>query len=457
MNCPKCNSLLSEKKSRCERCGEDVRAYKKAAKASNLFYNQGLAKANVRDLSGAIVVLKKSLQLNKRNTNARNLLGLIYFEIGETVSALNEWVISRHFQHDENEAEDYIESIQSNPTKLDTLNQAIKKYNLALASAKQDSEDLAIIQLKKVVSINPRFIRAHQLLALLYIKSNERDKARKSLMKAQKIDVNNTTTLRYLRELGESFTTPESSERNTSTRKVVADPNPSIAPVSSYKEEKPNVIAFINLVIGVVIGIAVVYVLMVPNIEKGLVEEYNQKMVDYNSSQAAQNATISTLENDKKDLESQITKLEKEIKDFEIVEYDEAMYDTLFEGITAYLDNDKTLAAETLIKVDLNKVKRPKALELYNRIKDTTFKSVSSGLYTEGHKQYTARKYQESIETFTKAISMDEENVNALYFMGRAYHQLGEKDNAREYYTNVIENFPNTNRAKEAKVKINQL
>ena len=51
-----------------------------------------MAKAKVRDLSGAIVALRNSVELNKYNTNARNLLGLIYFEM-ETVAALSEWVI----------------------------------------------------------------------------------------------------------------------------------------------------------------------------------------------------------------------------------------------------------------------------------------------------------------------------------------------------------------------------
>ena len=44
---------------------------------SNYYYNDGLAKAGVRDLSGAIESLKNSLYYNKKNIIARNLLGLI--------------------------------------------------------------------------------------------------------------------------------------------------------------------------------------------------------------------------------------------------------------------------------------------------------------------------------------------------------------------------------------------
>ena len=55
---------------------------KRAFQLSNLYYNQGLEQAGVRDLTGAEAKLRQSLQLNKRNTQARNLLGLVYYETG---------------------------------------------------------------------------------------------------------------------------------------------------------------------------------------------------------------------------------------------------------------------------------------------------------------------------------------------------------------------------------------
>ena len=44
---------------------------------SNYWYNDGLGKARIRDLSGAITSLRKSLQYNRENVTARNLLGLV--------------------------------------------------------------------------------------------------------------------------------------------------------------------------------------------------------------------------------------------------------------------------------------------------------------------------------------------------------------------------------------------
>ena len=83
--------------------------YNKIIHFSNHYYNEGLEKASVRDLSGAAECLGKSLRFFKGNIKARNLLGLVYFEMGEIVQALREWVISVNFQSDENIAKVYIE------------------------------------------------------------------------------------------------------------------------------------------------------------------------------------------------------------------------------------------------------------------------------------------------------------------------------------------------------------
>ena len=66
MNCYNCGVELTEHDF-CTNCGADVVHYKKVISVSNFYYNDGLEKANVRDLSGAIVSLTECLKLNKFN------------------------------------------------------------------------------------------------------------------------------------------------------------------------------------------------------------------------------------------------------------------------------------------------------------------------------------------------------------------------------------------------------
>lgn len=420
-----------------------------------MLYNEGLAKAKVRDLTGAILDLKKSLKMNKKNIDARNLLGLIYYEMGEVVDAISEWVLSKHIQGTDNQADYYLKTVQTNLTKLDLINQAIKKYNAALISAKQGSEDLAIIQLKKVTSLNSHFIRAYQLLALLYMKMNDNEKAKKTLQKVLKIDVNNTTCLRYLQEIGISGKSVESMV-NRKEAQIRSD-LPQIAPVSSYKEEKPNIFVFINLILGIAIGFATFYILFVPTMKKNLVAQYNNEKIDYSEELSVQTATIATLEGDKQALQEKIETLEKSLEEYMEEEQDVSQYDTIFEAISLYIQNDKEGAAKALVTGKTDKIESETAIELYNLIKEDTFAETSIKLYNTGHKEYSAGKYEESIVTLEEAVAMDESNVNAIYFIGRAYHRLGDNEKAIEYYNRVIEDFSDSRRAPEAKSRLAEL
>ena len=138
MNCMNCGAFLADKDlDYCPHCGCNVLIQKKVEYLSKLYYNQGLEKASIRDLSGAVNCLKQSLTFNKRNIQARNLLGLVYFEMGEVVAALSEWVISKNYQPKDNLASRYLDEVQKNQARLDSVNQTIKKYNQALLYCKQ--------------------------------------------------------------------------------------------------------------------------------------------------------------------------------------------------------------------------------------------------------------------------------------------------------------------------------
>ena len=95
MRCIKCGATLTDPEY-CSSCGTEIHVYDKIIRLSNTWYNLGLEKAKARNLSGAMEDLCYSLELNKHNIPARNLLGLVYYEVGEVVSALTEWIISKN-------------------------------------------------------------------------------------------------------------------------------------------------------------------------------------------------------------------------------------------------------------------------------------------------------------------------------------------------------------------------
>lgn len=462
MICPNCQSNVPFNRDRCDRCGQDLQLYKKIYGTSNMYYNIGLEKARVRDLSGAVIALRKSLELNKANSDARNLLGLIYFETGETVAALSEWVISKHFKPNDNIADRYINAIQDNPTRLDALKQAIKRYNSALTYVKQGSEDLAVIQLKRVLQLNPHFLKAYHLLSLLYMKRGENEKAKRYLLNASKIDVSNTTTLRYLKELECPPVSAEDKETDS------GNDNSSIMPVSSYREDKPNIMAYVNLVIGVLIGLAVSTVLLIPSIKKNKIANNNQNYVDYNEGMAAleeKEAAISKLQEENAELEQKLNDLQAELDGIQIPEDNPQLYDTLFEASSLYMDElkkrewerDFTQIAEILRTTDTSQYESETATQLFNRLKEEIFPVVSKKYYDQGHKLYNQYKYEEALNNLFLAYDYDENNVDAIYFIARAYHRLQDYENARTYYEIVVNNFSDSRRYRDALSYLNSL
>ena len=311
MNCVNCGAFLTDMDlDYCPNCGYNVLIQKKVDYLSKSFYNQGLEKASIRDLSGAIACLKQSLIYDKRNIKARNLLGLVYFETGEVVSALSEWVISKNLQPTRNLATEYINKLQANRNRLNAINETIKKYNHALLLCREGHEDMAAIQLRKILSQNPKLIKGYHLLALIQMKNHEWNKARRTLRKAARIDKTNTTTLRFLREVDEQtgvttklekkgkkgfFHSGSSKQQEMdvlATDQVVQQP---------VYRERSRISLFFVLMTGIVAGVGAFWMLAVPAIRQGIYKEANQQIVQYSVSLASQAAELTKAQNDAKE------------------------------------------------------------------------------------------------------------------------------------------------------------
>lgn len=300
MNCMNCGAFLTDMDlDYCPHCGCNVLIQKKVDFISKYYYNQGLEKASIRDLSGAITCLKQSLAYNKLNIPARNLLGLVYFETGEVVAALSEWVISKNLQSSRNPASEYIGKLQANPNKLEAINETIRKYNHALLLCREGHEDMAAIQLKKILSQNSKLIKGYHLLALIQIKDEEWSKARRTLKKAIRIDKTNTTTLRFLREVDEQtgVTTRLEQEKKGFFRTDSEESDEEIGSMefvvqSKTYKERSRIPLFFTLVAGFAAGAAAFWLLVMPAIRQNIYREANQQIVKYSESLASQGAEL---------------------------------------------------------------------------------------------------------------------------------------------------------------------
>lgn len=444
MECYNCGAKLG-REDICANCGTNVKIYKKIMRTSNAYYNDALEKAGVRDLSGAIESLKTSLRFNKLNIDARNLLGLVYFEMGEVVAALTEWVISKNYQTKDNIASRYLDEIQNNPARLDTINQTIKKYNQALLYCRQDSRDLAIIQLKKVLALNPKLVTGHQLLALLYIQEQKYDLAKKSLRNAGKIDANNTVTLRYLKEANARLRehNPNKKVKNDELISYQSGNETIIQP--KYLKDNSAVITIINMVIGIAIGAAIACFLVVPGAKRQVQNNAKEEVLAANNTISSKNQTISMLETQIEDLTAQITEAKE---GQETSQSSISSYDQLLQAYISYGEQDIEAAGNALGNVNREYLSE-EAKTIYDTINVEVNAEYISTLYKDGTDAYAKQQYQDAITNLEKVVEIDEtyENGNALYYLAQAYRKNDDLATAKTYYQKVVSLYPGTERA----------
>ncbi len=456
MRCFKCGSLLTDNDT-CPKCGENVAVYKQTAKASDAYYNAGLYKARVRDLTGAVESLKVSLMINKYNTNARNLLGLVYCEMGDVVEALSQWVVSKNFAPQDNVAGSYIKRIQTNQNRFEMITGTIKKYNLSLKYAKEGNIDMAVIQLKKVVTNNPQLIKAHLLLALIYIKQDELVRARKLLNAVLAIDKNNTLAQMYIKEIAERTAAKKADASNTFLPKrkekiIEKKPlsgNDVIVPRSSYKEPSNGAITIINVLVGVVIGAALIWFLIVPARNKGLTQEYKDSIQKYSEQLSSGNVELNSLQKDYEDVKAQKDALEEQLNTVNGTEGSNKLLIAVIEAANAYITNDSALAAEKIVDVDVSALPSDSAKTLYNTIATATLPSAAQTFYNTGITEYYKSNYEEAASNLVKAYKCNN-NAESAYYAAKSYVALAKTDDAKKYYKYIVDDYPTSGYYKEA-------
>ena len=338
--CPHCGAQV-RKNGYCSECYLPLSMLKKAQNTSNYYYNIGYDRASARDLSGAIEALLQALRYNKRNVPARNLLGLIYYEMGEAVQAMSEWVMSINYQQENNLATKYLKELKKDPARLESVDQLARKFNMAIQYAHSEDYDLSILQLKSALSDNPHFVKGYLLLALLYIGTDNYEKARVTLRRVLKIDKANSLAVHYLREMGdteeniiemrkqnvdndglldddyleeivvtEDGRAPKKIEKKNLFQEIKAKKDTSVVRTGQFGQVSLAKYSGLYMLLGLVFGVLLFSFFILPGQKKKLRVENEQLIKTYSEELAGKNSTINSLSAEVDSLTKQIDTLQ---------------------------------------------------------------------------------------------------------------------------------------------------
>ncbi len=482
MKCYNCGNELGTGQF-CLRCGADVSLYRRIVRLSNSYYNAGLERARLRDLTGARESLQKSLQMNKRNTDARNLLGLVYFETGEVVEALCQWVVSKDLQPENNLADDYLKQIRDGRNQLDTMNQAVKKFNQALTHARMDGKDLAVIQLKRIIKQQPKFLKAYQLLGLLYIQQEDYPKAAKVLRQGLKIDTGDTLCQKYLQEiqgkLGKNLKEeePEKTEEKSaktsakmsakssakSTAKAFFAPDPpekEDVVMPPYRETPGGMRAILWVLTGIAIAMCMYQFVILRSKNRDENVQINQEIAAYDSKLADKELEMEAMRNQITELQAENERLSETVGALTGNDGSGNQYDALLGVVSQYLagessDSEGLVAAFS--KIDETAVDSEAYQKVYAVMKEHLTVDSISDIYEEAYNLYKNYYYKKAIPVFEECLQLSPDHVDSLYYLGLCYEKRKNPEGALNCFQRIVNEFPTSEYYDNAVKKVKAL
>ena len=407
--------------------------------------------------------LSISLGLNKKNTDARNLYGLIQFEMGEETKALISWVISININPINNPAQNYLQKLRNKSSYLEKSQEAISKYNKAISQIKTVNYDVARITLKQAVDIRPHFVKAMLALALLDIREGKSGEAKKLLENVLAIDRFNTKAITYLDEM------KPLSEKNVRKEKLSVIGSPvkkekhventnNGMPVTEIYKNYSGMFTAINVGIGLIVGACAMVFLYMPTMKVSLNNAHNKEIVAISQQLNDVNLAMEGLKSENEGLNEQVNKLtEVNNTSTENMNYKLLQYVYFLGLIREYNTKNYTRAAEIFSNLDVGQL-----TDVDNGLEISVtgiFAEMAPKMREEGPKLLLkvadglnrAGDFAGAIGYYDAALRISPDYVEAKYKKAMAYKAMGDVDTANNLFTAIITNYPDDRFANESK------
>ena len=311
-----------------------------------------------------------------------------------------------------------------------------------------------MLQLKRIVEEKPNFVKAHLLLALLYIGHEEYTKAGKSLYKVLQIDRNNQKAQRYMEHVKSRTGKADIEKRkmkNAFSHREMQDDDVILPP--TYKENT-GWQSIINIGIGLFLGILVVLFIIMPARIRSLNYDHNQEMLSYADKLNLANQEIDRLSGEAEQYRQEKEQAEQELNSL-ISDPGSTMvqYQNTIALLDAYRKGDMNTAVQLYIGLDLTKITDEAVLGTINEIAAAMTAEAPPVLEALAAQSTEAGDYDTALYYYGKYMEFNSQNPQVIFNMAMLYKAKGDEAQANELFGQVILNFPDTELAGQARTE----
>ena len=300
----------------------------------------------------------------------------------------------------------------------------------------------------------PNFVKAHLLLALLYMEHGDYTKAGKSLFKVLQIDKTNQKAQRYM-EYVKSRTGKADVEKrkmkNAFSHREMQDDDVILPP--TYKENT-GWQSIINIAIGLVLGAVLVVFMVMPARERSLNYEHNQEMRAYADKLNLANQKADSLQKEADQYRQEKEAAEENLSSL-MGDSDSTLsqYGTMVQILNAWRKGDIQTAVQLYIGLDQSKITDESMAGVLGELQAEMNASAPAVLESLGAQSTAAGDYDTALHYYEKYMEINDKNPQIIFNMAMIYKTKGDEETADQLFGQVIMNFADSPLAESARAE----
>ncbi|MDI9482229.1 MAG: tetratricopeptide repeat protein [Bacillota bacterium] len=338
---------------------------------------------------------------------------------------------------------------------------AIQLFNKALEDIKSGNEDIAIIQLKKAISLYPSFFEAMNLLGICYYAAGKEDAARSAFKQVIDADDSGLKAMQYLNKMDGLVEQTDSGSVNNKRKSSKSSKGSRSSKegglfsewVAKGLKAEDNSIYGLKYIAGILIGVLIMGLIwyMVPTNKSLFTITKEENIIKDPELENQINQLNSRIEKLEQDLDN---KKEENLKLMESFGVYKDWVARLKQAEEIYNEGKYIEAAELMMNQQGTAV--PDDLKgTYDSLWDQIRLKAANQYYNDGNKTYNGNTvrdigvYRTALEQYETAIALiDADSVTykaALYYQaGKAAARCNELEKAVELFEYVADEFPNS-------------